>query len=122
MARAGEEEREEVAMSETAKCELCGEPMPPGETMFKFHGYSGPCPKPLISQPKLQPSTDAEWRKYFEDKCRELRKKLSAWEALGTRFVDYLERDEPEDADDDLQDDCLRVFGEDMCKLLNRMY
>lgn len=28
------------------KCELCGEPMPAGEEMFKFHGYSGPCPKP----------------------------------------------------------------------------
>jgi hypothetical protein len=27
-------------------CKLCGEPMPPGEEMFKFHGYSGPCPKP----------------------------------------------------------------------------
>lgn len=25
-------------------CELCGEPMPPGEEMFKFHGFSGPCP------------------------------------------------------------------------------
>ena len=25
-------------------CELCGEPMPAGEEMFKFHGYSGPCP------------------------------------------------------------------------------
>lgn len=34
-------------MNET-KCELCGEPMPPGETMFKFHGYSGPCPKPPL--------------------------------------------------------------------------
>ncbi len=27
-------------------CELCGEPMPYGEEMFKVHGYSGPCPKP----------------------------------------------------------------------------
>lgn len=26
-------------------CELCGEPMPEGEEMFKYHGYSGPCPK-----------------------------------------------------------------------------
>lgn len=25
-------------------CELCGEPMPPGEKMFKYHGCSGPCP------------------------------------------------------------------------------
>ena len=35
-------------MSEEVRCELCGEPMPLGETMFKFHGYSGPCPKPPL--------------------------------------------------------------------------
>ena len=36
-----------------AKCELCGEPMPDGEEMFKYHGYSGPCPKPpKPSEPK----------------------------------------------------------------------
>ena len=33
-------------------CELCGEPMPEGETMFKYHGYSGPCPKPPLIKPK----------------------------------------------------------------------
>jgi hypothetical protein len=33
---------------EQAKCELCGEPMPAGEEMFKFHGYSGACPKPPL--------------------------------------------------------------------------
>jgi len=26
-------------------CEICGQPMPEGEGMFKYHGYSGPCPK-----------------------------------------------------------------------------
>ncbi|HVJ09716.1 MAG TPA: hypothetical protein VM554_15165 [Acidisarcina sp.] len=31
---------------EVTKCELCGEPMPQGEEMFKYHGYSGGCPKP----------------------------------------------------------------------------
>lgn len=36
---------------EIAKCAVCGEPMPEGETMFKFHGYSGPCPKPPLPQP-----------------------------------------------------------------------
>jgi len=37
----------------TALCELCGEPIPEGEEMFKFHGYSGPCPKPpLPKQPE----------------------------------------------------------------------
>lgn len=35
-------------------CTLCGEPMPAGEEMFKFHGYSGPCPKPPL--PKKVPS------------------------------------------------------------------
>lgn len=34
-------------------CEICGEPMPEGERMFKFHGYSGPCPKPPLPRPKL---------------------------------------------------------------------
>lgn len=31
--------------SEPALCGLCGQPMPPGEQMFQYHGYSGPCPK-----------------------------------------------------------------------------
>lgn len=31
-----------------AVCGVCGEPMPPGEEMFTFHGYSGPCPKPPL--------------------------------------------------------------------------
>lgn len=35
-------------------CELCGEPMPPGEEMFKYHGYSGACPKPpLVKENKM---------------------------------------------------------------------
>ena len=25
-------------------CELCGKPMPKGEEMFRFHGYSDNCP------------------------------------------------------------------------------
>lgn len=32
-------------MSEIQKCSICGEPMPEGEEMFMYHGYSGPCPK-----------------------------------------------------------------------------
>lgn len=39
-------------MSEKAVCQVCGEPMPPGEEMFNFHGYSGPCPKPPLPKPK----------------------------------------------------------------------
>jgi hypothetical protein len=40
-------------MTDKAICELCGEPMPDGEEMFKFHGYSGECPKPPLPKPKL---------------------------------------------------------------------
>lgn len=68
-------------MDTQAKCELCGEPMPEGETMFKFHGYSGPCPKPPLQRPnmpKIQPSSDAEWRAYYEDKCRQQMSELAA--------------------------------------------
>jgi hypothetical protein len=36
---------------EKPACGLCGEPMPEGEEVFKFHGYSGPCPKPPLPKP-----------------------------------------------------------------------
>ena len=29
----------------SACCKLCGKPLPEGEEMFLYHGYSGPCPK-----------------------------------------------------------------------------
>ena len=38
-------------MTNIQLCEICGEPMPAGEEMFKFHGYSGDCPKPPLSRP-----------------------------------------------------------------------
>lgn len=34
-------------------CQLCGEPMPLGEEMFMYHGYSCECPKPPLA--KLEP-------------------------------------------------------------------
>jgi hypothetical protein len=37
----------ETTATKSPTCELCGDPMPAGEEMFKFHGYSGPCPKPI---------------------------------------------------------------------------
>lgn len=37
-----------------SKCNLCGEPMPKGEEMFNYHGYSGPCPQePLKKEIEL---------------------------------------------------------------------
>jgi len=43
-------------MSKDHKCALCGEPMPEGETMFKYHGYSGPCPAPPLKKGQLDPA------------------------------------------------------------------
>jgi hypothetical protein len=37
-------------MTADTQCELCGEPMPEGEQMFKYHGYSGDCPKPPLAK------------------------------------------------------------------------
>lgn len=31
-----------------SNCGLCGDPMPAGEEMFNYHGYSGSCPKPFL--------------------------------------------------------------------------
>lgn len=36
-----------------SNCQLCGEPMPEGEEMFKYHGYSGNCPKPPLPRPSI---------------------------------------------------------------------
>lgn len=46
--------------SSESKCALCGEPMPAGEEMFNYHGYSGPCPKPPLppSKPDLGNTSD----------------------------------------------------------------
>ncbi len=45
-------------MSEKAKCRICGEPLPDGEEMFNYHGYSGPCPKSPIAQAAAPPADE----------------------------------------------------------------
>lgn len=50
-----QEPNKETKMSsepEIARCGLCGEPMPAGEEMFNYHGYSGPCPTPAPKPPQ----------------------------------------------------------------------
>ena len=37
--------------NERATCNICGHPMPPGEEMFKYHGYSSDCPRPFLKPP-----------------------------------------------------------------------
>ena len=37
-----------LGTQEVVLCGLCGQPMPPGEEVFKYHGYSGPCPQDAL--------------------------------------------------------------------------
>jgi hypothetical protein len=81
-------------------CEVCGEPMPLGEEMFKYHGYSGKCPKPPLKR-EGKPTNEeleselatiradheriiASW-KAEENDWREMNDRLRKWkaEALG---------------------------------------
>lgn len=41
-------------MTDKPTCAICGEPMPEGEEMFKYHGYSGACPKPPLPRPTIE--------------------------------------------------------------------
>jgi hypothetical protein len=40
----------EAGPKPAGRCEICGEQMPRGEEMFKFHGYSGSCPRDVEQQ------------------------------------------------------------------------
>lgn len=72
-------EREEL-MSEQSKCELCGEPMPAGEEMFKYHGLTGPCPKPPL--PVESKPLSERWQELFWAlPPGEMRSKLRALES-----------------------------------------
>jgi hypothetical protein len=50
-------------MSDKPTCAVCGEPMPPGEEMFKYHGYSGNCPKPPLTKQPRPTAPEAHWPK-----------------------------------------------------------
>lgn len=53
-------DKEGEYFEKTSLCEMCGEPMPKGEEMFKYHGYSGPCPKPPPRNEKKYTLTDEQ--------------------------------------------------------------
>ena len=68
-------------MSDIILCELCGEPMPEGETMFKFHGYSGSCPKPPL--PRDASESAARIRIALEDCYFYARRMLKGFKKKG---------------------------------------
>jgi hypothetical protein len=58
--------------SERPNCELCGEPMPQGEEMFNYHGYSGNCPKPPLAPKPRTARARIDGGKLSDEKAREL--------------------------------------------------
>jgi hypothetical protein len=68
--------------AEQPKCALCGDPMPAGEEVFKYHGLSGPCPKPPL------PKVRAAWIEAAAKECAGL-----VLVGAGERtFADIIER------------------------------
>ena len=54
--------------NESSTCSVCGEPMQPGEEMFKIHGSLGPCPKPPLPKMDRPSGSNAdEWALFISD-------------------------------------------------------
>jgi len=70
-------------MTDEAKCAVCGEPMPAGEEMFKFHGYSGPCPKSALPQPKLDTVVEYLYRQTDGSFWLDIRADGQPWAQIG---------------------------------------
>jgi hypothetical protein len=58
------------------KCEICGEPMLTSESMFKVHGFSGPCPRP----PLPQPPTEVDRLRAKVERMRVALQRIQRWE------------------------------------------
>lgn len=64
-------------------CTICGEPMPDGEEMFKFHGYSGPCPKPPVPKPSTEAVIEYLHREENGEFWLDIRANRELWAHLG---------------------------------------
>lgn len=74
----------EAKEEEISKCKLCGEPMPRGEEMFYYHGYSGACPKPPLKEAPAPRPTEG-WIERFDKEFFVERETTSA----GVEFQTY---------------------------------
>lgn len=79
-------------MSGKPICEICGQPMPEGEEMFMYHGFSGPCPKP--TQNAFAP---CPYPHDADSKCpdREPERRNALSDALKAIVKDAEDRNEP---------------------------
>ena len=89
--------------------------MPPGEEMFNFHGYSGPCPKPPLQQENNdKPNWDNMTREQAISLLKKIRNSLIGTEDAQDTILDisellgvdqhvdaHNEYDDEDDEDDD---------------------
>lgn len=84
---------------EKPKCGLCGEPMPEGEEMFKFHGYSGDCPKPPLKKMVDSAGDDRTANNVMRHEYRVLgddeKLAMKTIKDKGLEFHEYLEKTFP---------------------------
>lgn len=76
---------------ETGICEVCGEPMDAGEEIFRYHGASGPCPKPprpvdrdipLVERLRLGGPNAAEVSNVAANEIEKLRARLALFNEM----------------------------------------
>lgn len=79
-----------IFLPDKAVCELCGEPMPAGEEMFQFHGYSGPCPKPPLRAPRPEGMSKEDFRPWLVRQISACDEQMRAakYQTKRTRFAD----------------------------------
>lgn len=76
------------------KCEVCGEPMPEGEEMFKYHGYSGPCPKPPLKREPVAEETGWVIERADSDASRPLYFAGKNWEYDNLKAIRFARRED----------------------------
>lgn len=69
-------------------CQVCGEPMQPGEEMFMYHGSLGPCPKPprVKTEEEVQIAATARVQVVYDSMTKDQFAKAMAALGIGTRY------------------------------------
>lgn len=90
------------------RCTICGEPMPDGEQMFKYHGYSGPCPAPPL--PKKATEVEALVMRIY-DRLAAINDAIEVGDDGYARFGSLNDRDRLRDLVRELEPTALAAHG-----------
>lgn len=93
-------------MSEAATCAICGQPMPEGEEMFNYHGYSGPCPAPAL--PRESTPEERKHRRLY-DILAGINDAIEVGDDGYARFASLNDRDRLRDVVRELEPEALAI-------------